>query len=73
MQVTFLLWLFTSAYAQPIGVYPAPEVCAQAALSLAGAWEEARAKPFLYRLACIPTIRQFDPPPKRREFGASFP
>lgn len=66
--ILVVLWLFTSAYAVPVGVYPSSSACAVAAVSMAQAWDGAKERPFLYRLGCIPTLQpgSIGPPPPER-------
>ena len=69
--ILFVLWLFTSSYATQVATMPTPEACAIAGVGLAQGLETAKGpKPFLYRLACIPTFvpvaRPREPPAQDR-------
>jgi hypothetical protein len=56
--ILVVLWLFTSAYAIPLGTYPDGKACAIGAVATAAQFHhQAGPKPFLYRLACIPAVR----------------
>ena len=53
--IVFTLWLFTSAYAVEVAAFPNPMACAMAAVQMAESFDKPP-KPFLYRMACMPTI-----------------
>lgn len=72
MTLFFTLWLFTSGYAVPLGSYPAAEICAVGAAATDAQFKGQKGpKPFLYRLACVPTVQPGAPRPRDRpEAGA---
>lgn len=74
--IWFTLWLFTSNYAIPLAEYPGSPgaiACAQSAVGMVEAWDKAKVKPFLYRVACIPTFRVFPMRPAPTESPAIGP
>jgi hypothetical protein len=55
--ILVVLWLFTSGYAIPLGTYPNGQGCVVgAAMTEAQFKEQKGPTPFLYRLACVPTV-----------------
>jgi membrane-associated phospholipid phosphatase len=55
--ITVVLWLFTSAYATPIGSFPSGQTCSTAAAVTGMQLDQAKPKPFMFSLACVPSVQ----------------
>lgn len=59
--IGFVLWMFTSAYAVQIAMYPTPMACAQVAVELSESAKEVP-RAFMAKYACVPVLIPAPPP-----------
>lgn len=68
--VLWILWLFSSAGATPVGTYGAQLPCVKVQIELQKAMDR-RPRVGMYRTMCLPTLNlQFEPPPSKNEEGS---